>query len=122
PTAGLQNYSLLLSSSGIQAVLWNTARICFLTTALSVGLGYIVAYMMVHATSRQFRWMMACVLVPFWVSVLVRAFAWLTLLQANGLINQALIATGIVGEPLALVRNEIGVVIGMVHYMLPYAI
>ena len=122
PAVGLQNYALLLSSSGIQAVLWNTARICFLTTAISVVLGYVVAYVLVHASSRQFRWMMVCVLIPFWVSVLVRAFAWLTLLQANGLVNQALMATGIVDEPLALVRNEIGVVIGMVHYMLPYAI
>lgn len=122
PEVGLQNYALLLSSPGIRAVLWNTAHICLLTTALSIGLGYVVAYVMVHASSRRFRWMMVCVLIPFWVSVLVRAFAWLTLLQANGLVNEALIATGIIDEPLALVRNEVGVVIGMVHYMLPYAI
>jgi putative spermidine/putrescine transport system permease protein len=122
PSVGLQNYSLLLSSSGIRDVLWNTARICFLTTAISVGLGYIVAYMLVQASSRQFYWMMICILVPLWVSVLVRTFAWLTLLQANGLVNQVLIMTGFVDEPLALVRNEFGVIVGMVHYMLPYAI
>lgn len=122
PTLGLQNYALIQSSSGIQAALWNTARIVSLTTAISICLGYLVAYVLVHASARQFRWMMICVLVPFWVSVLVRAFAWLTLLHANGLVNRALIWTGIVGEPLALVRNELGVVIGMVHYMLPYAI
>lgn len=122
PTVGLQNYSLLLSSSGIQAVLWNTARICILTTVISVVLSYIVAYVLVQASSSQFRWMMVCVLVPFWVSVLVRAFAWLTLLQANGLINQTLLWSGVIDEPLSLVRNEVGVVIGMVHYMLPYAI
>lgn len=122
PALGLQNYALIQSSSGIQAALWNTARIVVLTTALSVCLGYLVAYVLVHSSARQFQWMMICVLVPFWVSVLVRAFAWLTLLHANGLVNRALIWTGIIGEPLALVRNELGVVIGMVHYMLPYAI
>lgn len=122
PALGLQNYALVRSSAGIQAALWNTARIVALTTAISICLGYLVAYVLVHASARQFQWMMICVLVPFWVSVLVRAFAWLTLLHANGLVNRALIWTGIIGEPLALVRNELGVIIGMVHYMLPYAI
>ncbi|MGE4252565.1 MAG: ABC transporter permease [Parvibaculaceae bacterium] len=122
PELGLDNYRRILTSTGIQAVLWNTLRICAITTVISVVLGYLVAYVLVHVSPRQFRWMMLCILVPFWVSVLVRAFAWLTLLHSNGLVNRALLATGLVSEPLALVRNELGVVIGMVHYMLPYAI
>lgn len=122
PSLGLQNYALIQSSSGIQAALWNTVRIVVLTTVVTICLGYLVAYVLVHASARQFQWMMICVLVPFWVSVLVRAFAWLTLLHTNGLVNRALLWTGIIGEPLELVRNELGIVIGMVHYMLPYAI
>ncbi|MGE3871486.1 MAG: ABC transporter permease [Parvibaculaceae bacterium] len=122
PELGLQNYRRILSSTGIQAVLWNTFRICATTTVISVAFGYLVAYVLVHASPRQFRWMMMAVLVPFWVSVLVRAFAWLTLLHSNGLVNRALLWAGLIDEPLALVRNELGVVIGMVHYMLPYAI
>jgi len=59
---------------------------------------------------------------PFWISVLVRAFSWVTLLRNNGLINQALLDAGLIAEPLALVRNELGVIIGMVHYMTPFAV
>jgi putative spermidine/putrescine transport system permease protein len=62
------------------------------------------------------------VLVPFWMSVLVRAFAWITLLRDNGLINSALIDVGVIAHPFAMARNEFGVVVGMVHFMLPYAV
>jgi putative spermidine/putrescine transport system permease protein len=66
--------------------------------------------------------MLTLVLVSFWVSVLVRAFAWLTLLRSNGIINEWLIGLGLIDEPLDLVRNQFGVLVGMVHYMIPYAV
>ena len=66
--------------------------------------------------------MLFCVLLTFWLSVLVRAFAWAMILRPEGPINAALLGLGLVNQPLALVRNETGVVIGMVHYMLPYAV
>jgi putative spermidine/putrescine transport system permease protein len=66
--------------------------------------------------------MLFCVLLPFWISILVRSFAWLTLLRGEGPINELLQAIGLIDEPLSLVRNETGVLIGMVHVMLPYAV
>jgi len=66
--------------------------------------------------------MMAILLVSFWISVLVRSFAWLMLLGHNGLVNDALMGIGLISEPLQLMRNELGVLIGMTEYMLPYAI
>ncbi|MBM3519531.1 MAG: ABC transporter permease, partial [Alphaproteobacteria bacterium] len=92
------------------------------TTAAAVTLGYIVAYAMLNALAHVRQRMMAIILVSFWISVLVRSFAWLMLLGHNGLINNALIAIGLIGEPLPLVRNELGVLIGMIEYMVPYAI
>jgi len=65
--------------------------------------------------------MLFLVLLSFWLSVLIRAFAWLTLLQRNGLINDWLMSWGLIDSPLTLVRNEFGVALGMVHYMVPYA-
>jgi len=65
---------------------------------------------------------MFVVIASFWISALIRAYAWVAILQPNGLINQALIGLGLIEQPLALVRNELGVIIGMVHYMLPYAV
>lgn len=85
-------------------------------------LGYGIAYAMTHSTERQRRWMLLCILLSFWLSPLVRAFAWVTLLRADGPINKLLMSFGLLDKPLSLVRNEVGVLIGMVHYMIPYAV
>lgn len=122
PRPGLDNYALLFTSASVQKALWTTARISLMTTAVTLVLGYAVAYAMRTASDGAQRWMLFCVLFPFWISVLVRSFAWITLLRGEGVVNTALRAAGVIDEPLALVRNELGVVIGMVHAMLPYAI
>jgi len=122
PVPGLQNYAQIVTKPALVKILWTTFRICLITTVLSVAIGYLIAYAMVHLGSRERAWMLVLVLISFWVSVLVRAFAWLTLLGRNGLVNQALMASGLLDEPMALVRNELGVLIGMVHYMVPYAV
>jgi putative spermidine/putrescine transport system permease protein len=122
PSPGLQNYRLLLTSGAIQRILMTTVRICALTTGLTLAGGYLVAYALVHASERHRQWMLFCVLLPFWLSVLVRAFAWVTLLRQEGAVNAVLLALGLVDHPLTLVRNEFGVIVGMIHYMLPYAI
>ncbi len=122
PKPGLGNYALLWSSGAVQHVLLTTARISALTTAIAVLLGYAVAYALVHASPRARRWLFAGVLLPLWISVLARAFAWVTLLGSQGLINQLLMALDLIRQPLPLMWNELGIVIGMVHYMLPYAI
>ncbi len=122
PSLGLQNYRLLLTSTPIHHIVWTTTRICLLTTVVTMVGGYAVAYALVHVGERQRQWMFFCVLLPFWVSVLVRAFAWVTLLRPNGVVNSVLLAIGVIDSSLTLVRNEFGVVVGMVHYMLSYAI
>ena len=61
-------------------------------------------------------------LVPLWISVLVRAFAWVTLLRRQGLVNNTLLGAGVIDEPLPLVWNEFGIIVGMVHYMVPFAV
>jgi putative spermidine/putrescine transport system permease protein len=122
PAPGLGNYQRLADSDAMQRVLWTTFRVAAWTTLCAVVLGYLVAYVMLHASPRHRVWITAFVLVPFWVSVLVRAFAWLTLLRSEGLVNGALAGLGLITEPLPLVRNEFGVLVGMVHYMVPYAV
>jgi putative spermidine/putrescine transport system permease protein len=122
PQPGLGNYELLLTSASVQKALLTTARISLTTTVVTLLLGYTVAYAMRMASGTTQRWMLFWVLFPFWISVLVRSFAWITLLRSEGVINTALRGLGLIDEPLPLVRNELGVVIGMVHAMLPYAI
>ena len=121
PVVGLGNYALL-ATPAILRVLGNTARICAVTTVVSLLLGYAVAYALTQAGPRAQRVMLACVLLPLWVSVLARSFAWMALLRREGVVNTWLVGTGLVERPLPLMWNEFGVEVGMVHYMLPFAI
>jgi putative spermidine/putrescine transport system permease protein len=122
PQPGLGNYERLFTSESVQRVILTTLRICVTTTALALLLGYVLAYRIALAGEAARRWWILAVLVPLWISVLVRAFAWVTLLRRQGLVNQVLMETGAIAEPLQLVWNEFGIVVGMVHYMVPYAV
>ncbi|MDN3563347.1 ABC transporter permease [Paeniroseomonas aquatica] len=122
PELGFGNYERLLTNMGVQRVIGTTLRIGLVTTVIALLLGYALAYVITLATPRAQRWWLLGVLLPLWISVLVRAFAWVTLLRRQGLVNQGLQAAGIIEAPLALVWNEFGIVIGMVHYMVPYAV
>jgi putative spermidine/putrescine transport system permease protein len=85
-------------------------------------MSYAVAFALVHMPPATRRVALFMVMVPFWISVLVRAFAWITILRRNGVLNSALVGSGAVSEPLELVYNQFGVIVGMVHYMMPFAI
>jgi putative spermidine/putrescine transport system permease protein len=122
PVLGFDNYAKLFTAAGIQHMLWTTLKLCLITTAIAMVLGYLVAYALVHVGPRQRTWMWLFILVPFWVSVLARTFSWLILLHDNGVVNSALRDWGVTTEPIELVRNQFGVVVGMVHYMVPYAV
>ncbi len=122
PQPGLQNYERLFTSESVQRVIVTTLRICTITTILALLLGYVLSYRIALADERARRWWILVVLVPLWISVLVRAFAWVTLLRRQGLVNEALLGAGVIEEPLQLVWNELGIVVGMVHYMVPYAV
>ncbi|MDH5529491.1 MAG: ABC transporter permease [Paracoccaceae bacterium] len=123
PEPGLGNYAALFAEeSSLARIIWTTLRICILTTVISVLLGYSIAYAMVHVRDSSRSRMLALLLVSFWISVLVRTFSWLMLLGRNGLVNNSLEAVGLISQPIEFMRNELGVLIGMVHYMVPYAV
>ncbi|WP_137124384.1 ABC transporter permease [Roseomonas sp. HF4] len=122
PEPGLGNYERLFTSGAVQRVIVTTLRICLITTVLALLLGYAIAYAITLASPRARGWWILAVLVPLWISVLVRAFAWVTLLRRQGLVNNTLMEAGIISEPLPLVWNEFGIVVGMVHYMVPFAV
>jgi putative spermidine/putrescine transport system permease protein len=122
PQPGFGNFEQLVTSSAIQRIFLTTARVCVVTSAVALVIGYVIAYAMAHVSSRHHAWILFIVLMSFWLSVLIRAFAWLTLLQSHGIVNTALMDIGLIDHPLPLTRNEFGVVLGMVHYMIPYAV
>ncbi len=122
PHPGFDNFTRLAVNPGPRHVVENTFRLCALVTLITLVLGYLLAYVITHAGARGQRIMLSLVVVTIWISVLVRAFSWLVLLRDNGLVNELLLSAGIIGEPIQFVRNETGVAIGMVHYLLPYAV
>ncbi len=122
PEMGLGNYERIFTSGSVQRVILTTLRICLITTVFALLLGYGIAYAITLASPRMKGWWILAVLVPLWISVLVRAFAWVTLLRRQGLINNTLMESGLISEPLPLVWNEFGIIVGMVHYMVPFAV
>jgi putative spermidine/putrescine transport system permease protein len=103
-------------------ILLRTFYISAVVTLLCLALGFPLAYWLSTLPARRANVLMILVLVPFWTSILVRVAAWVVLLQREGLVNKALMGTGLINEPLALLFNRTGVVIAMVHILLPFMI
>jgi putative spermidine/putrescine transport system permease protein len=103
-------------------ILGRTFEISAIVTLVCLMLGYPLAYWLSTLPARQANVLMILVLVPFWTSILVRVAAWIVLLQNGGLVNDALQAIGLTHHPLALLFNRIGVVIAMVHILLPFMV
>lgn len=119
----LEYYSQIFSHSVYLQVIWLTIKIAFLVTLFCLILAYPVAYLLTKIqTGFWKKLILGVVLVPFWISLLVRSFAWTIILQNNGVINQFLMGIGIIDKPLPLLYNTVGVVIGMTHILVPYMI
>nr|WP_138515245.1 ABC transporter permease [Rhodoferax bucti] len=103
-------------------ILVRTFQISFVVTLLCLVLAYPLAYWLSTLPERKANVLMILVLVPFWTSILVRVAAWIVLLQSEGLVNGALLGIGAISEPLALLFNRTGVIISMVHILLPFMI
>ena len=99
-----------------------TFYISFLVTALTLLLGFPVAYLLATLPLKYSNLLMILVLLPFWTSLLVRTTAWVVLLQSEGLANQAMMALGLISEPLQLIFNRVGTIIAMTHIQLPFTL
>ena len=93
-----------------------------LTTALCLGAGYPVAYLIGRADARYRNLLLMLVMVPFWTSFLIRTYAWVTILKSQGFLNGALLALGLISEPLELLYTPGAVVVGLDYTFLPFMI
>jgi putative spermidine/putrescine transport system permease protein len=109
-------------SAAFFKILMRTFSISAVVTLVCLLMGYPLAYWLSTLSPRQANILMILVLVPFWTSILVRSAAWIVLLQSNGLVNRTLMELGFITEPLALLFNRLGVIIAMVHILLPFMI
>ena len=121
PKPGVGQYERLASDPLVLSVFVRTFRICAIVTATSVAAAYAIAYVWVHGTRWQRRLTELCILIPFLISILTRAFGWLALLSNRGLVNSWLQAAGLIDSPLQLTYNEFSVILGMTHALTPFA-
>ena len=118
----LEHYRRIFSEDIYWRSFTLTFRIALIVTVMTLILGYPVAYAAAHVKRPWDVLILSFVILPFWTSVLVRAYAWLVLLQRTGVTNQMLERLGLISEPLALVHNELGTVIATVHILLPFMV
>ncbi|WP_247880966.1 ABC transporter permease [Skermanella sp. TT6] len=99
-----------------------TFWIAAVVTLWCLALGYPLAYKLASLPPRISNLLMILVLLPFWTSILVRTGAWVVLLQREGPINETMQWIGLIGEPIQLVYNRVGVYVAMVHILLPFMV
>ena len=117
-----ENYERMMKSKAYIRIFLTTFKISILTTIICAAIGYPLAYFMSQLSRKWANICMIGVLIPFWTSLLVRTYAWLVLLQKKGLLNNMAIEMGLIPEPIKIVHNTTGTLIGMVHIMLPFLI
>lgn len=118
----LAAYEKALTDELYIRVLFDTVLIAACVSAVCLVLGYPVAYFLATAPAPWPTIGIVFVLLPFWTSILVRTYGWMVLLGRNGIINRTLLEIGLISVPLPLLNNVAGVLIGMVHVLLPYMV
>jgi ABC-type spermidine/putrescine transport system permease subunit I len=115
-------YGHLLGDDVYVRVFANTFVIAVVVTIVALAIAFPIAFALTRL-SRTWRGIVfACVLLPLWISVLVRTFSWMLLLERNGPVNRVIVAAGLSEQPLSILFNHTAVLIGMVHVLLPYAV
>ena len=116
-----QNYQQLFSLPYLK-IFWHSIKLAFMVTLVSLILGYPFAYFLTKLSPKYKSLMALLVVIPFWTSSLLRSFAIITLIQANGIINTVLLNLHIIHHPLQLMYTNLAVLIGLVYNLLPFVI
>lgn len=121
-TTSFVHYERLFSNATYMQVVVNTLSYAAWTTFFCLLAGYPIAYLIATISTHLRNPLMLWILVPLWTSFLVRVLAWMVILGAKGVVNQTLMSLGLIDQPLNLIFNFLGVMIGSVHALMPVAI
>ncbi|MCC7276217.1 MAG: ABC transporter permease subunit [Alphaproteobacteria bacterium] len=122
PAPDLGNYAYLFDDPLYALAYLSSIRVAAIATLVALLLGYPVAYAIVRAPAAWRPLLLTLVILPFWTSFLIRVYAWIGILAPNGLVNNVLLATGVIAEPLVLLSTEPAVILGIVYSYLPFMI
>ncbi len=119
---GLDNFAILLSDDIYALSYFKSLWVAAVSTAILLVIGYPIAYAMARAP----RWLQSVlvmlVVLPFWTSFLIRVYAWINILQTDGLLNRALRAVGLIDVPVAWLASDTAIYIGIVYSYLPFMV
>lgn len=122
PDLTTEHYAQMVGNTAYLRVLLNTFQISIVVTALSLLLGYPVAFVLTRLRGVAASLLIAGIVLPLWTSELVRSFAWTIILGRQGPLNQTLERLGVIERPIGLLFNAPAVYIGTTHIMLPFMI
>jgi putrescine transport system permease protein len=118
----LDNYAMLVRDDLYIASYLKSLQVALVATLLLLLIGYPLAYAMARAPRRIQTILLMLVILPFWTAFLIRVYAWITILQRDGLLNQALLSLGIIDQPIAWLASDTAVYIGLVYSYLPFMV
>ena len=116
------NYAFLFTDALYLDALLNSVKVAFISMLLCLVIGYPMAYGIARAQTSTRNVLLLLVILPFWTSLLLRVYAWIGLLKANGVINNVLIWLGVIHEPLTLLYTPFAMYVGIVYSYLPFMI
>ena len=118
----LESYSLLFTDSLYLRAYITSLKLASISTFIILIIAYPIAYGIVKAPHNWRNILLLFVIIPFWSSLLIRVYAWITILKGNGLLNQWLMSMGFIHEPLVIMNTEPAVILGIVYSYLPFMI
>ncbi|WP_045215028.1 ABC transporter permease [Desulfonatronovibrio magnus] len=116
------NYARFFEDFFYPSILIRTIRVSLICVFLCLIFGYIPAYFFHRSKSRYRQAMILLIMLPFWISFIIRTMSWVNILGANGFVNHALMKIGLISEPLSLLYNEGAVLMGLIQFLLPFMI
>lgn len=119
PSLSLKAYSDFFGQPAYVEAVWNSVVTTAITVAVSLLLAYPFAYVLAYKVPKRWqRFALACAILPFWTSYVVRSYAWLLVLAPTGIVNWVLINLGLIERPLVLAYNPNATVLGFVHFFI----
>ncbi len=118
----LGNYLYLFEDAFYLDAYINSARIAAISTFFALLIGFPMAYLIARSNGSTRLLLLSLVILPFWTSFLLRVYAWMGILQKNGIVNDVLLSIGLIDQPLAILQTDFAVYIGIVYTYLPFMV
>ncbi len=117
----LDNWQEALTDRFYRDILFSTLRIAAITTVVCALMGYPAAYFIARSKGNKVI-LLLLLMLPFWISYIIRTMSWINILGVSGALNTLLMSVGIIGEPINMLYNETTVILGLVHFLLPFMV